>query len=191
MPPNKLFLMQNQRNARKTSKLEMEWLYYMNTKVGGRIQNAFNCEDGQKTFGRLSVDGFDKETKTAYEFLGCIVHGHGVDGSETCPLLPNCLPSHTSPFKKQYGDCLQEFVDKKKKLEDMGIKVVYIWECQYAQQKDEDEDLRACLDVYYGRSGNVAGRPPCQRPSERLALRTGRLVHIRFNCRVSQKELSV
>lgn len=54
----------------QTSRPEFEYISWLNFKTGNFIQGAFNSPEGQKSFGRYSVDGYDAKTKTVYQFQG-------------------------------------------------------------------------------------------------------------------------
>ena len=51
-------------------KPEFEYISWLNFHHGGFIQGAFNCPEGQKYFGKYSVDGYNAVTKTVYQFRG-------------------------------------------------------------------------------------------------------------------------
>ena len=54
----------------QTSRPEFEYISWLNFHHGGFIQGAFNCPEGQKYFGKYSVDGYNAVTKTVYQFRG-------------------------------------------------------------------------------------------------------------------------
>ena len=56
--------------------LALEWLSWLEISNHIEIQHAFN--KGEKVIGsrQIPVDGFCKETKTIYQFIGCYWHGH-------------------------------------------------------------------------------------------------------------------
>jgi hypothetical protein len=57
----------------KQSNITLKWLSYTVEKNDVYIQHKRN--GGEKTVGRYSLDGYDEETHTAYEFHGCFWHG--------------------------------------------------------------------------------------------------------------------
>ena len=66
-----------------------------------------------------SVDGFDPETNTVYEFLGDFWHGNPIKFSG----------HHIHPFiKKTYGYLYDKTFEKLNKLKSLGYNVKYIWE---------------------------------------------------------------
>ncbi len=58
---------------RITSIVARQWLFYESVKDKIRIQHATN--GGERKFGPYYVDGVCEETKTIYEFHGCLFHG--------------------------------------------------------------------------------------------------------------------
>ena len=71
MPRNSIFLLENQKNARKTSKLELEWLSWLETKLNCKIRTQFNHPRGQKRVDKYFLDGYLDDERKAFEFLGC------------------------------------------------------------------------------------------------------------------------
>jgi hypothetical protein len=57
----------------KQSNIALKWLSYTAEKNDIYIQHKRN--GGEKTVGHYSLDGYDEETRTAYEFHGCFWHG--------------------------------------------------------------------------------------------------------------------
>jgi hypothetical protein len=57
----------------KQSNIALKWLSYTAEKNDVYIQHKRN--GGEKTVGQYSLDGYDEETHTAYEFHGCFWHG--------------------------------------------------------------------------------------------------------------------
>ena len=81
--------------------------------------------------GYLQVDGYDPTTRTVYEFLGCLWHG--------CSHFETCRPYH-KPFADEYVNPMNkksmvflrnEWYARKSVLEELGYRVVYIWECEW------------------------------------------------------------
>lgn len=63
------------------SQVALEWLHFEDWKLGetGRVRHVRNSRDGEvkvlTTAQEYFVDGYDQETKTVYEFHGCLYHG--------------------------------------------------------------------------------------------------------------------
>ncbi len=130
MPPDKMYLLENQRGARKTSRKEGEYLNYLARAWDVNIRTEFSHAEGQKRVGSYYCDGWvenDNDSSkdgrpTAVEFLGCVVHGHVVEDS-TCPLSKNLTPASLNPYKKKMQDVHLEWLNRKAFLESRGIKV--------------------------------------------------------------------
>lgn len=76
----------------------------------------------------VRVDGFDPETNTVYEFLGDYWHGNP---SKYCSedINPSC--------GKSYGFLYEETFERISSLEELGYRVVYIWEKDFlAREKN-------------------------------------------------------
>lgn len=71
MPRNSLYLLENQKNSRKTSKLELEWLALCEKDLKIKIRTQYNHPQGQKRVGKYYLDGFSEQGFRAFEFLGC------------------------------------------------------------------------------------------------------------------------
>jgi hypothetical protein len=57
----------------KQSNIALKWLSYTAERNGIYIRHKRN--GGEKTVGHYSLDGYDEESRTAYEFHGCFWHG--------------------------------------------------------------------------------------------------------------------
>lgn len=72
------------------SNIALQWIKYISYSENKFIQHLRN--GGEVKFGKYSVDGYCKDTKTIYEFNGCYWHGCG-----------NCFSSSTfNHTKKEY-----------------------------------------------------------------------------------------
>ena len=161
MPEDEIYLVENQRNQRKTSSLELEYLSFLNRdrEPHRQIRTAFNSPLGQKRVGRYSLDGFDASSNEAFEFLGCAVHAHSLEQKD-CPLSEGMGPLSLNPYKKNCLSVQKEWEKRKEFLESNGITLRCMWECEYLKMKENDEQLKSFLANFYQ-----------SRPRERLALR--------------------
>ncbi len=124
-------------------------------------------------------DGWDKSTSTDLEFQvrnfnalvalickqyfsfsqkGCLWHAHKRED-------PNCPISRsveTTPFGTPFDKVHQQRLERKRKLEALGIRVVEKFECEFLREKQENEHLKEFLKTYHR-----------QRPEERLTIRDG------------------
>lgn len=116
----------------KQSILAHKWLAYESHKRGIRIQHGRN--GGEKKVESYYLDGYDEESKTAFEFDGCFYHGHNL-----------CYPGYLK--NKISGRTMQELFDKtlekRKYLEASGLNLVHIWECEFNQQLKSNGEMAA------------------------------------------------
>ena len=98
MPENSIYLLSNQRNARKTSYKERLWLDYLIETQNKDIKTEWNQPYGQKrVIKKYYPDGLEitKDKKQiAYEFLGCNIHYHAAfkNGEKVSVKEVNKLP---------------------------------------------------------------------------------------------------
>ena len=172
-----MYLLENQRQARKTSKYERELAAYLEYRwPEWQWRNAFNHPEGQKKFHPYSVDAYAELNGTVVEFLGCIVHGHHME-NVPCPIAGNQSVGGLNPFNILYRHVYNQWRRKLTFL--MGqpdvSSVVPIWECEYLRWRDD-----AAADVYDPRLAAFVtqlyeiGGLPKERLALRDALRGGR-----------------
>lgn len=101
------------------SKAQIRWLESVMEEDGILIQHALSPEGEYRIPGVGRVDGYCKETKTCYEFMGVWWHGH-----------PKYFhPDDIHPMNKiPYGVLYQRTLDRNKKIEDLGYTLVVKWE---------------------------------------------------------------
>ena len=73
----------------------------------------------------------------AWEYLGCLIHGHPPD---QCPITAK-IKDHEWLRKKQ-PKLLQRTLQREKFLQDQGIQVTSMWECQFQKKKRTDPELK-------------------------------------------------
>ena len=108
--------------AVRYSVLACQWLSYESHKRKIRIRHARN--GGEVRIGPCYVDGYDEITRTAYEFDGCLFHGHHL-----------CYPAHMkNPFNElTMKELYEKTLEKRRYLEERGIKVVHMWSANSAR----------------------------------------------------------
>ena len=114
------------------SKASLEWLMWQEYNTGSRIQHARNGGEYRIPVGPTSyfVDGYDAQTRTVYEFHGCLYHG-----CRTCytnrKQIPFCSNGLTVEALRQQTS------QKIQKLRGKGYRVVEIWGCEWEKEKKE------------------------------------------------------
>lgn len=113
------------------------------------LVSAFSSEFGQKYFKEAIPDLFCEDTLTAFNFLGCQIHGH----FENCSINPNANENSKNPFGKSFKELNEDLNQKVERLllrEDGAVKeVVLQWECNFRNQMKNDPVLKHFLDNYY------------------------------------------
>ncbi len=155
-----IYLVENQRNARKTSTGEREWLAYESKRTGINYRTAFNHSEGQKIIKRFSFDGFDERTKSVLEYNGCVVHGHSIEHPD-CRLCKGMRPADKNPYGRTLEDVHRQWERKKAIILKAGLSLSVMWECVWEAKKKSDPDVQEFLEEFYAEG----------RPKERLALR--------------------
>ena len=112
----------------------LTWLYWEEKQLTRsdllpRIAHVMNngerkLKDGTKSF---LVDGYNKKTRTIYEFQGCFYHG-----CITC--FPNRGMKHPYYQNKTMRDVREETRTKIERLSQSGYHVKEMWECEWNQK---------------------------------------------------------
>ena len=113
-------LLNNKKKFGSISKKEKQWLKTVENDLGYGLQH-------NHWLSNFNVDGFDKETKTIYEFHGCYFHGHDkCYNSEEINPLKGCT----------MGSLYKKTIERETKLRELGYKLVSKWECDFHVPKD-------------------------------------------------------
>ncbi|XP_061170747.1 uncharacterized protein LOC133180197 [Saccostrea echinata] len=123
--------------ARQYSAKACRWLTFLSQQSGSHIQHARN--GGEVKIGSYTVDGYQEDNHTIYEFYGCYWHG--------CPTCFSNLQTETHPHQPQwtYQQLYEETLRRKSVLEQFGYSVTSIWEHEFDQQVQRDEVLQNFL----------------------------------------------
>ena len=80
------------------SKVALEWLLWQDSKFPEpRIRHARNAGEYRIPNSRYTVDGYDEETNTVYEFQGCFFH-----------VCRTCYPNRTEPHSRLENRCADD-----------------------------------------------------------------------------------
>ena len=107
-----------------------------------RIRHSHNGgEERLLTNYRYTVDGFDSQTNTAYEFNGCFWHG-----------CPRCFPQRHEMHPRLQNRTMEDVYiihqEKVRRLEQAQYNVRTMWECEWAALKKDDANVKAFLKNY-------------------------------------------
>ena len=100
----------------------MTWLVYREQTDGCTIMDARNGREYRPPESpTVSVDLFCAETRTVYEFLGCLYHFH------------YCLPFRDVPTlaKDNLAERYEQTMARIQQITGAGYSVELVWECQF------------------------------------------------------------
>ena len=111
--------------AQPYGQMAIQWLTRESDRTGCTIRHQDNGRE--KRIGKLPVDGWCAETRTAYQFHGCFWHG--------CPKC-HTDPEETNP--KNNKTMAELLADTKKHTTYLRrhVKVVEMWECDWKRERD-------------------------------------------------------
>ena len=117
--------------------MALNWLDYVTFNDGIKLKNKFNGKE--KRFGKISVDWLDELNKTAYNFHGCLWHGH----LDNCPITSK-ICNQINPVNKKSFVTLNEKTQKiaKHLREKVGIPVIEIYQCQWNHLKEANKQMK-------------------------------------------------
>jgi hypothetical protein len=121
------------------SKIAIRWLDHEAKKQGVKIRHAENGGEfsiRSKKGYKLPVDGFCEETNTVFEFYGDYFHGNPkrFKGDDLY---------HGTPYSQKW----KKDEIKTKAFEDLGYKVVIMWESDWVQYEKSLKDKFNPLNV--------------------------------------------
>ena len=85
----------------------------------------------------LIIDSYNAEQLKAYEYQGCVAHGHPPG---QCPITEKI--KNKEWFKKRQPALLERTLRREQFLTDRGVQVTSIWECQFQKEKKENHELK-------------------------------------------------
>ena len=140
-PESIIFIPETGFNPKQTTSIACkQFINYQQSLQQQRIQFAGN-ELGEKKWGRYYFDGFCEETKSIYEFHGCLWHG-----------CPRCYSGSTfNPFKQcpqsvVYDMHVKRINNIKSFWEPLGFKIIEQWECDWKEKAKNDPAVQAFLE---------------------------------------------
>ena len=105
--------------------MAIQWLTRESDRTGCTIRHQGNGRE--KRIGKLPVDGWCAETRTAYQFHGCFWHG--------CPKC-HTDPEETNPKNNKIMATLLADTKKHTTYLRRHVKVVEMWECDWKRERD-------------------------------------------------------
>ena len=118
------------------SKASIQWLEWMARVNNITIEHALNTGEKSIPGTRYKLDGYSKETNTAFEYHGCVTHG--------CPdcFLDNREDTYHPLTKQSLTELYPLTMKKKAYLENLGMKYVCIWEHEFQKLKNQNVELK-------------------------------------------------
>ena len=118
--------------AQPYGQMAVQWLTWEAAKNGCTIRHQVNGRE--KRIGKLPVDGWCANTRTAYQFHGCYFHG-----------CTNCYePQETNALNGKTMAKLLEDTKKNTAYLRRHVKVVEMWECDW-KEKRKEPDVKSFL----------------------------------------------
>ena len=114
--------------AQPYGQMAVQWLTWEAAKNGCTIRHQVNGRE--KRIGKLPVDGWCAETRTAYQFHGCFWHG--------CPKC-HTDPEETNPKNNKTMATLLADTKKHTTYLRRHVKVVEMWECEWKEIRKEPD----------------------------------------------------
>ena len=114
-----------------------QWMDWLSLAKGVNIIHKLN-NGHDKRIGPYLVDGYDTETNTVYEFLGCYFHGH----------TPCSLVAHTEANAQTMANKLDSTEKRLSFIKKQGYNLVRIWECEFREQCKNCKDLQSFTDSF-------------------------------------------
>ena len=110
--------------AQPYGQMAAQWLTSVSSKTGRDIRHQSNGRE--KRIGKLLVDGWCVNTRTAYQFHGCYFHG-----------CPKCYDQEeTNKLNGKTMATLLEDTKKNTAYLRRHVKVVEMWECTWKRERD-------------------------------------------------------
>ena len=110
--------------AQPYGQMAVQWLTWESDRTGCTIRHQANGRE--KRTGKLPVDGWCAETRTAYQFHGCFWHG-----------CPKCYDQNeTNPKNNKTMATLLADTKKHTTYLRRHVKVVEMWECDWKRERD-------------------------------------------------------
>ena len=113
--------------AQPFGKMAVQWLTWESAKNGCAIRHQVNGRE--KRIGKLPVDGWCAEARTAYQFHGCFFHGcpKCYDQTET-----NSVNGKTMAVLLEKTRCNTSYIRR-------HVEVVEMWECEWKEIRKEPD----------------------------------------------------
>ena len=176
----------------KYGQLSLEWIEWVAHETNAEYRHKFNGQEQRLGKRGLAVDAYDPVHRVALQFHGCYWHGHR---GLVCPITYELGDEDDTknPITGQLMSELREKTEQNTKYlrEQVGVRVIEIYECQWVQMKCDNPDVRRFMAQRFVYE-------PCAFPQKVIrvehileAVREGRLFgFIQCTLRVSDRDKS-
>ncbi len=149
-----------------SSKQEIEFCSFLRSQFPNHTFVDAWSPFGQKKFSESFPDSFCENSKTAYYFNGCLIHGHPKEKCLFQRKSANTLNYFKVPLAEAYANHEKKC---KQLLQNHPKDILYtytMWECEWFQKKKTDKKLQQFLLKIYK-------EPPLYRLDSKFAVRGG------------------
>ncbi|KAK7087561.1 hypothetical protein V1264_021595 [Littorina saxatilis] len=133
---------ENNFRAEKTDyygQMAREWLEWTAKETGRKLRHKFNGHEMTLGPKKVPVDGWNGSSNTAYQFHGCLWHGHNCEGMQKYGKIH---PKSKKPFSELRANTKQTTAYLRCEAK---VQVVEMWECEWAREKRTNAKLREFL----------------------------------------------
>ena len=124
-----------------------EWLEWTMHSNNIHLHHKFNGKEQAMGQRHIRVDGWDSQTKTVYQFHGCLFHGHG------------CCKTRGKTINPVNGKTLTELRENTQEItnylrDNVKVTVIEKWECEWERDKQTNPQIRPFLSKKFIRNDN-------------------------------------
>ena len=148
-----------------SSKQELEFCAYLREKFPHLTFIDAWSPFGQKTFKEAFPDSFCIETKTAFFFNGCLIHGHPVDQCKFQRKKGRGKNYFNVPLTEAFESHMKKVNLLKRNHAAEVESIENVWECEWQQRKKADASIQQFLKRYT--------EPPLMRLDQKVGVRGG------------------
>jgi len=128
------------------SRSEHKFTSFMHYKYPDRnLISAFSCDEGQKYYRESIPDLFCEDTKEAWYFLGCQVHGHIAKNHNSTEESKNFFGHSFKELNSTFNSKIDSLMRNNEEIKRVNL----IWECEFKNMIKSDVELKQFLDHHY------------------------------------------